>query len=209
MKMILKAAALAVAPIAGIAVMTTPAVAQSKMGIAVADLEQAVGKTNAFTNAMTSMQTTYKAQIDAFNARKATLDSELQTKANEIQSLQKTAGANSATLQPKVEAFQQRRAAIQQELATLGRPIGLAQAYVEEQITAKLNDALKTAMVKRKVDLVLQPQATVSYQPTADITDAVTAELNTLVPSAQIVPPAGWQPGQQQQQQPAANAPSR
>ncbi|MBK5265637.1 MAG: OmpH family outer membrane protein [Alphaproteobacteria bacterium] len=207
MKMILKAAALAVAPIAGIAVMTTPAAAQSRMGIAVADLEQAVGKSNAFTNAMTAMQTTYKAQIDAFNARKATLDTELQTKANEIQSMQKTAGANSPTLQPKIEAFQQRRAAIQQELSTLGRPIATAQAYVEEQVTAKLSDALKSAMTKRKIDLVLQPQATVSYQPTVDITDAVTAELNTLVPNAQIVPPAGWQPGQQQQ--PAANASSR
>src|SRR3546814_15098231 len=83
----------------------------------------------AFSNAMTSMQTTYKAQIDAFNARKATLDKELQTKATEIQNAQKTAGANSATLQPKIEAFQKRRAEIQQELATLGRPIALDQAY--------------------------------------------------------------------------------
>src|SRR3546814_5024328 len=79
-------------------------------------------KSAAFSNAMTSMQTTYKAQIDAFNARKATLDKELQTKATEIQNAQKTAGANSATLQPKIEAFQKRRAEIQQELATLGRP---------------------------------------------------------------------------------------
>src|SRR3546814_12039323 len=119
---------------------------------------------------MTSMQTTYKAQIDAFNARKATLDKELQTKATEIQNAQKTAGANSATLQPKIEAFQKRRAEIQQELATLGRPIALAQAYVEEQVSSKMGDALKSAMPKNKVDLVLQPGATVSYQPAVDIT---------------------------------------
>lgn len=208
MNMIFKAAALALAPIAGIALATAPATAQSKLGVGVADLEAAVAKSAAFTNAMTAMQTTYKAQIDAFNARKTTLDTELQTKATEIQNLQKQAGTNTATLQPKVEAFQKRRGEIQQELSNLGRPIALAQAYVEEQITAKLNDALKSAMTKKKVDLVLVPGATVSYQPTVDITDAVTAELNTMVPSAQIVPPAGWQPGQQKQE-PAAATPGR
>lgn len=207
MKMIFKAAALALAPVAGIAMMATPAAAQSKLGIGVADLEGAVAKSAAFTNAMTAMQTTYKSQIDAFNARKTTLESELQTKATELQTLQKAPGATPASLQPKIEAFQKRRDDIQRELSTLGRPIGLAQAYVEEQVTAKLNDALKSAMVKRKVDLVLVPGATVSYQPTVDITDAVVAELNALVPSAQIVPPAGWQPGQQKQ--PAASTPSR
>src|SRR3546814_9898677 len=66
-----------------------------------------------------------------------------------------------------------------------------------------MGDALKSAMTKNKVDLVLQPGATVSYQPAVDITNAVVTELNTLVPSAQIVPPAGWEPGQQQQQQAA------
>lgn len=204
MKMIFKAAALAFAPIAGFALATAPAAAQTKLGVGVADLEQAIVKSTAFTNAMTAMQTTYKAQIDAFNARKTTLDNELQTKANELQAAQKAAGNNTASLQPKIEAFQKRRGEIQQELSNLGRPIALAQAYVEEQISAKLSDALKAAMTKRKVDLVIQPGATVSYQPAVDITAAVTAELNTLVPSAQIVPPAGWQPGQQKQQPSAA-----
>lgn len=207
MKMMLKAMALGLAPVAGFAMMSAPAAAQTKLGVGVADLEQAMVKSTAFANAMTAMQTTYKAQIDAFNARKTTLDTELQTKANELQAAQKAAGGNTASLQPKIEAFQQRRAAVQQELTTLGRPIALAQAYVEEQVSAKMGDALKTAMTKRKVDLVLQPGATVSYQPTVDITDAVTAELNALVPSAQIVPPAGWQPGQQKQQ--PASTPSR
>src|SRR3546814_15102343 len=66
-----------------------------------------------------------------------------------------------------------------------------------------MGDALQSAMTKNKVDLVLQPGATVSYQPAVDITNAVVTELNTLVRRAQIVPPAGWAPGQQQQQQAA------
>src|SRR3546814_12222113 len=66
-----------------------------------------------------------------------------------------------------------------------------------------MGDALKSAMTKNKVDLVLQPGATVSYQPAVDITNAVVTELNTLVPTAQVVPPAGREPGQQPQQQAA------
>lgn len=196
MKMILKATVLALTPVAGMAMMTAPAAAQSKLGVGVVDVEQAMAKSNAFTTAMNQMKTTYKAQIDAFNARKTTLDGELQTKATEIQNLQKTAGASSATVQPKIEAFRKRQAEIQQELSTLGRPIALAQAYVEDQISKKMADALKAAMTQTKVDLVLQPQATVSYQPAVDITDAVVAQLNTMVPNASITPPAGWQPGQ-------------
>src|SRR3546814_16942732 len=88
-----RSVALATAPGAAVAVMAAPAAAQSKSGIGVVDVEQAMVKSAAFSNAMTSMQTTYKAQIDAFNARKATLDKELQTKATEIQNAQKTAGA--------------------------------------------------------------------------------------------------------------------
>src|SRR3546814_13066711 len=99
-----------------------------------------------------------------------TLDKELQTKATEIQNAQKTAGANSATLQPKIEAFQKRRAEIQPELATLGRPIALAQAYVEEQVSSKMGDALKSAMTKNTENQVLKPGAHDSYHPEETIT---------------------------------------
>src|SRR3546814_19906193 len=104
MKMIMKAVALATAPVAAVAVMAAPAAAQSKSGIGVVDVEQAMVKTAAFSNAMTSMQSPYKAQFDDFNARKAPLDKELQTKTKEIQHEQKNAGAHSWTLLPTTEA---------------------------------------------------------------------------------------------------------
>jgi hypothetical protein len=56
-----------------------------------------------------------------------------------------------------------------------------------------------------KVDLVLKPDAAVSFQPSVDITAQVKAQLDTLVPSASIVPPAGWRPGGQQGAAPASN----
>ncbi|MPT48104.1 MAG: OmpH family outer membrane protein [Sphingobium sp.] len=199
MKTLLKAAALATVPVMALAATAVPASAQSKLGIAVADLDQAVNRSTAATNARTQMQTTYKANIDNFNTRKTALDTELKQKAEALQAAVKAAaGKSTPALQSQYEALQKRQQEAQQELQTIGQPIALANAYVEEQIGAKINDALKAAMTKGKVDLVLQPGAAVSYQPSVDITAAVTAELNTLVPSVQIVPPAGWQPGGQQ-----------
>jgi len=202
MKTIFKAAALVFAPMTAIALTAVPAAAQSKTGIAVADLQRAVGTSAAYTVARTQMQTTYKPQLDAFNARKAVIDADLKTKGDAIQAAL-TAAGNKPTpaIETQYQAFQQSQQSAQAELQRLGQPI--ANAYVEEQISAKLADALKAAMTKAKVDLVLAPDATVSYQPTVDITAAVVTEINTLVPSVSITPPAGWQPGRQGQAAPA------
>lgn len=210
MKMIIKALALGLAPMTAIALTAAPAAAQSKTGIAVADLQRAVGTSAAYTTARTQMQTTYKAQIDAFNARKTTIDADLKTKGDAIQAALRAAGNKpTPAIETQYQQFQQSQQTAQAELQRLGQPIGLANAYVEEQITAKLSDALKAAMAKAKVDLVLSPEATVSYQPTVDITQSVITELNALVPSVGITPPAGWQPGGRQgQAAPAAAAPS-
>ncbi|MDX3910815.1 MAG: OmpH family outer membrane protein [Sphingobium sp.] len=209
MKTIFKAAALALAPMTAIALASAPAAAQSKSGIAVANLEQAVGTSVAYTTAQTQMRTTYKAQIDAFNARKTVIDADLKTRGEALQTAINGAGGKpTPALQTQYEQYQAQTQTYQQELQRLGQPIALANAYVEQQITAKLSDALKSAMTKAKVDLVLTPDATVSYQPTVDITAAVVTELNALVPSVGITPPAGWQPAQRGQQQaaPAASA---
>ncbi|MBJ7444829.1 MAG: OmpH family outer membrane protein [Sphingobium sp.] len=200
MKTIIKAAALVLAPMTAIALTAVPAAAQSKLGIAVADLQRAVGTSAAYTVARTQMQTTYKPQIDAFNTRKTAIDADLKTKGDAIQKAL-TAAGNKPTpaIETQYQAFQQSQQSAQAELQRMGQPIALANAYVEEQITAKLSDALKAAMAKAKVDLVLAPDATVSYQPTVDITAAVVTEINALVPSVSITPPAGWQPGRQGQ----------
>lgn len=206
MKIFLKAVALATVPVAVLAT-AVPASAQSKLGIAVVDIEKAVNASNAATTARTQMQTTYKANIDNFNTRKTALDADLKQKGEAFQAAVNAAGGKSTpALQTQYETLQKTQQDAQAELQRIGQPIALANAYVEEQIGAKIGDALKAAMSKNKVDLVLQPDATVSYQPSVDITAAVTAELNTLVPTVSIVPPAGWRPGQQNGGQQAAPA---
>ena len=211
MNKMFKAAALALAPITAIVLTSAPAAAQSKTGIAVADLQRAVATSSAYTTARTQIQTTYKAQIDSFTARKNAIDADLKAKGAALDAAIKAAGGKpTPAIQTQYETAQKAQANGQAELQRLGQPIALANAYVEEQISAKLSDALKSAMTKAKVDLILAPDATVSYQPTVDITQQVVTEINALVPSVGIVPPAGWQPGgaRGQAPTPAAAAPA-
>jgi hypothetical protein len=57
--------------------------------------------------------------------------------------------------------------------------------------------------------MLVRPDAVLFANPTADVTAAITTELDRLVPTVGITPPANWQPGQQQQgAAPAATAPA-
>ena len=60
----------------------------------------------------------------------------------------------------------------------------------------KLEAAVNSAMTKKRINILLQPQAAIKALPAADITNDVMAELNATVPNVSITPPAGWQPGQ-------------
>ncbi len=193
MKTIFKAALLAAAPVLA---MPSLSYAQAAQGIAVADIQGAVQKSAAFITAMNQMKTTYAAPIATFEARSKVLQAEINPLVTAFQAAQK-ANTPQATLQTQYTAIQTKQQAAQAELQRLSAPIARAQGYVEEQIGAKLEAAIKSAMVTRKVNLVISPQAAISYQPSVDITDAVVTELNRTVPTVGITPPAGWQPGGQ------------
>ncbi|AYJ85619.1 OmpH family outer membrane protein [Sphingomonas paeninsulae] len=197
MKMMFKAALLAATPFAVAAGIVPVAVAQAAGNVGVADVQGAIQKTNAFTTAMTQMKTTYAAPIAAFDARSKALQASLQPEIVAFQAAQKAPNANQATLQTQYAAIQQKQQAAQAELQRLSAPIARAQAYVEEQIGAKLDAAIKTAMTAKGITLVVAPQAAISYVPSVDLTDAIVAELNKSVPTASITPPTGWAPNGQ------------
>ena len=193
MKTIFKAAMLAAAPAIAVPSVSN---AQAVSAIAVADIQGAVQKSAAFITAMNQMKTTYAGPIATFETRSKALQAEINPLVTAFQTAQK-ANTPQATLQTQYTAIQTKQQAAQAELQRLSAPIARAQGYVEEQIGAKLEAAIKAAMVTRKVNLVISPQAAVSYQPSVDITDAVVAELNRTVPTVGVTPPAGWQPGGQ------------
>ncbi len=178
-------------------------------GIAVANPEQAVAASKAWTAARGQIQTTYKTQLDQATARRTAIEAELRPLVAAYQTAAAAPGATEASLRPQAQAIQTKQQAAQQELARLTQPAQRAESYALEQIGAKLNDAVQAAVRAKNVQLLLRPDAAIFAQPAADITPAITAELDKTVPSVGITPPANWQPGQQGQQgQPAAAAPA-
>ena len=200
---ILKIAAIAsavAAPTALLAQAAVPqpaAVASAPAYPAIADFAAAVRSSNAYQAAARQVQTQYKTQIDAFNARSAPLQQELQTSAQQIRTLQQTPNTPEATINSRIQAFQARQQAIQNELAPLSAPFERPLAYAEEQITAKLDQATRAAMNAKRVNLLLRPEAVAFALPTSNITADITQQLNALVPTASTTPPASWQPGGQ------------
>ncbi|MBN8814756.1 MAG: OmpH family outer membrane protein [Sphingomonas sp.] len=172
------------------ALAAAPAQAQT---VATADFDGAVVKTKAFTTANTTITTTYKTQITAIEGYQKELQALLapfdtnkdnQIDDNELRAAQ--ASPSWATVVAK-----------QQQINTTQAPISRAQAYVFEQVSAKLNQAVQAVITARGLSLIVKPDAVVWANQVGNITPAITAELDKLVPTANAVPPATWQPGGQ------------
>ncbi|MBB5706631.1 OmpH family outer membrane protein [Sphingopyxis panaciterrulae] len=207
MKKIFVASALAIASLSVSPMLAAPAAAQAR-GVAVADVRVAAARSNAFTTASQQIQTTYKAQIDQAEARGQTLQAELNVLVAKYNEEAKKTPQNQTALQAAAKAVQDKRQSATEELSKINGPVDLAVAYVEDQISVRMNEAIKAAMTAKKIDLLLSPEAVLARENNVDITDAVVTELNRLLPSVSITPPAGYQPGQlvQQKNQAAMNA---
>ncbi|PTQ11617.1 outer membrane chaperone Skp [Sphingomonas oleivorans] len=188
MKILLKAA------VAAAAFVAIPAAAQAQ--VATADLGAAVEQSAAMKAAQTQIQTQYKAQIDAFNARQQALAAELQPLQREIQTLQANSATPPATLQQKVTAYRTREQAAQRELAGLAAPFGRPSAYAQEQVADKVEPAVRAAMAAKNVSLLVRPEAVLLALPAGDLTADIVSQLNAQVKTVSITPPANWQPGQ-------------
>ncbi len=192
--------------------LTVSPVSAQAGGVAVANPEGAVANSRAWAAARTQIETTYKTQIDQANARREAISKELQPLVTAYQTAARAPNANQASLQTQAQAIQARQQAAEQELGRLTQPAQRAQAYAVEQISTRLNEAVQTVVRARNVSLLVRPDAVLFSQPTADITPAITTELDRLVPTVGITPPANWQPGQQPQGSapaPAAATPAR
>jgi Skp family chaperone for outer membrane proteins len=189
-KTLLAASALALSPLA----LSAPASAQ----VAYSDPQAVLAQSQAWKTAQSQIQTTYKAQIDAFESRSKVLQAELNAMAVRFEADQK-ANPNNPSLPGQAKAIQDKQAAAQQELGRLSDGFERARAYALEQIDTKLDQAFTQAMTKKRIQLVIQRQAVLKPAPGTDLTPDILAELNALIPAVGIVPPAGWQPGGQQQ----------
>lgn len=218
LKLLGSAAALSVAALA----VTSPAVAQrgaapaSASSYGVLNAEEAVETSAAMNTARTQVQSTYATQIQAYQTRAAALQAELAPLRTAAETEAARNPRNNQAYTAAVQAYQTKVQSAQAELGQLSAPFELAVQYAREQVALKLRDAVTAATAARRVNMVLTEQAVAWNDPSVDMTAAVTAELNRLIPSAQITPPQGYQPGDltrqaaaaaQQAQQPAAAQP--
>lgn len=201
------AAGLAAAALASPA-MLAPAAAQQVAGIGVVSPQAVLVNSTAFQTAQQQRPTTYKTQIDQANARRQAIATQLRPLYERLQNESRAANAaqNQAALQQQYSQIQQIEAAGQQELNQLLEPVQLSQAYVEEQITDQLSTAIQNAATKKNVTLVITPESVLYAAAPYNMNQDVLAELNALIPAAQLVPPQGWLPREMREQQAAEAA---
>ncbi|WP_394657878.1 OmpH family outer membrane protein [uncultured Novosphingobium sp.] len=220
MKTILKSAVIA-SLLLGTAGIAQPALAQAAgtlvPGLAIANLDAVIANSNAFKAAETQRQTTYKAQLDQANARSTAINAQLKPLADKFNADRQGGKVGQAALEQQAASIQQVQENGQAEIQRILQPVALSRAYVQEQIQDRLDQAVKSAMAKKKISIVLNPDAILAVNNNAyNLSQDILAELNTALPSAQLVPPAGWLPREVREQRqaqgqaaaPAAAAPA-
>ena len=180
-------------------------------GIATANFDQVVVASNAFKAAQAQRETQFKPQIDQARARETQINTELKGLIEKFNK-DRAAGVAQATLQGEAQHIQEIQGKGKAELDKIVEPLRLSDAYVLEQILDKRDSVTQAAMSKAGITLLLTPEAVQASTRAYSLDATMLAELNTQVPSVQIVPPAGWLPRQLREQQgaqaPAAGAAS-
>jgi len=166
-------------------------------GLGVADISLMVDNSDAVRAANQQRTVTYKAQIDTYNARVSAIQAQIKPLVDKFQRDQQVPNPNQQSLATQANTIQQIQENAQRELQTLLQPVALSQAYVREQVDAKLGDAVKAAMGKRKVTILINADAVAALNGNAyNLNQDIIAELNRLIPNAQLVPPQGWEPAE-------------
>jgi len=184
-------AAATLVPSAALAQTVPPAV------VAVVDLERVQMECNACKSARTALQT----QANAIKARETALTTPLQTEGKAIQTaIDALKGKEpDAALQARVKAFETKRQQGAQELANRTQQFQRNQAYVAQQIQAKLGPIYQQVMTRRGANVMVEIGATLASGQSLDVTNDVLAALNTALPTVGTTAPAA--PAQQQQPQ--------
>jgi Skp family chaperone for outer membrane proteins len=176
-------------------------------GLGVASFDAVIANSNAYKAAETQRQTTYKAQYDQAQARNTALNAQIKPLVDKFNADRQGGKVAPAALEQQAASIQQLQESGKAELQRILQPVGLSQAYVNEQIEDKLNDAVKSAMTKKNVSILISPDAILAVNGGAyNLNQDILNELNTALPSAQLVPPAGWEPRQIREQRAQAAA---
>ncbi len=175
--------------------LTAGSVSAQVSGIATADPTIAIARTKALAAGYTQVRTTYSSyitQIDGKNKEITVLQKQLDTN-NDNQITDAELKAAQAAKHPAVQSIVTK----QNEINKLREPIVMAQYFVIQNITAKYEAAQQSVVAAKRVSIIVTPDALVWAPKTADITDAIVAQLDASVPTVATAPPAQWRPTRQ------------
>ena len=164
--------------------------------IAVVDLEKVSSECTACKAAKTALE----GQVTALKSREATLSAPLKTEGQSLQTAVEALKGKDpdAALQARIKAFQTKQQQGAQEIARQTNQIQRNQAYVSQQISAKLGPIYQQVMQRRGANVMVEAGATLASGANLDVTNDVLAALNQQLPSVSTTAPAA--PAQQQPQ---------
>lgn len=197
-------AALLAAP-AALAI-AAPAHAQVN-GIATASPVRVIDNSKAFTAAQQQIQTTFKAAFDQINARRQAAQKEADPIVKQLTAQfdtdkdgklsQQELGAAQAAKSPLLDKITALQNTANGDVGKLSAPVARAELFAIESIWRQYDAAQMRVITARKIGVVLTPEAFMYAPDSADISDAITAEIDKTTPTVSIQPPADWQPDRQ------------
>lgn len=170
----------------------SPAAQAQVAGIATTDTTDVIMSAKAFGIAYKQIGTTFQANGDLMNQKRREInDINTQLDTNKDKNLtQEELDAAVKAKNPLLKQLDEK----EKEVAQLQQPIVTAQAFALESIAAKFSEAQQRVVTAKKISIVLSPDAIIWAPATVDITAAIAAELDKIVPTVAITPPADWRP---------------
>jgi Skp family chaperone for outer membrane proteins len=200
--MITKSKFVSAAIVAGIAILPAAASAQVA-GIATFDTTSAIMNSKARVSAYSQVDATYASYFTQIE-QKAKEGNDLQQqlyKQFDANADKKLDDAELAKLEAANNPLKAQIQAKNNEIQQLQVPIIKARMFALEEIAKRFGAAQQAVITSRKISMILTPDAFIYAPEAANVTPAVTTELDKLVPTVGITPPdANWQPQQQTQQ---------
>jgi Skp family chaperone for outer membrane proteins len=163
-------------------------------GLAFANLQWVAENSNAYKAARAQRDVVFKPLFDQATARIKQINDQIAAMTAKLQTDRTAPKADAASLQRQAQAIEQLREAGQREIQTLLQPVGRSDAYVAEQINAKLTEVARQVMSERRIAVLLGPQNVLLVNEASNLSPAILSRLNQLLPSVQLVPPAEWKP---------------
>ncbi len=187
---------------AGFAMLPVAAAAQVA-GIATFDATTAILNSKARITAYSQVDATYASYFTQIE-QKARESNDLQQqlyKQFDANGDKKLDDAEVAKLEAAKNPLKDQIQAKNSEMQQLQVPIIKARMFALEEIAKKFAAAQQEVITQKKLSLILAPDVFIYAPEAANVTPAITAALDRLVPSVSITPPdANWQPQPETQQ---------